>query len=242
MKKSTLYNLIKYTDQYKETGDEVNYVITTGPAVKKTKIVYLLFECSNGNTDWKNNLNFFPKYYKKPETMYSNSNMTCHRGFAGAYISAKDVIMEELFEFMKEHLDYILVIAGWSLGGAMALLAAEDYNYRTRTDKANPETGKKAILITYGAPKVAANERTATYLASCIDKRSQQFAHTQDIVTHVPPFKRYYHPIPQTWVGPKINPITVFGLFNGKKYHTRYDEWIKKYNVDEDIDVILNVA
>ena len=31
---------------------------------------------------------------------------------------------------------------------------------------------------------------------------------------------------------PKLNPIKVFGLFNPWKYHTKYDEWLPKYNVD----------
>lgn len=228
MKTSELYKLIK-SSNYKEVGSAVNYIIA--PAVdSERKIVYLLFQESCGRVDWWHNLAFIAKAYK----MYQNPRMTVHHGFADAYLSANDTIMEELLEFLKSHPGYTVVIAGWSLGGAMAILAAEDLNYRTRTDKNNPDTGIKPVLYTYGAPKVAADDVTALYISCCIADESAQFAHKQDIVTHMPPFRRFRHIIEPTWIGPNLHIGTVWGLFNPWKYHTRYDEWLPKYKVDRE--------
>ena len=225
MKTSELYKLIKHAI-FKKVGSDIDYTIAVG--LDNDKTIYLLFEESTTKIDWKHNFAYTARWYK----VYSNPKMKCHHGFADAYRSANDIIMAELLEEVKKHPDYKVVIAGWSFGGAMTLLAAEDFNYRTRSVKSDVNSGKKATIYTYGGPKVAANETTAAYIASCVTSFSKQYAHTQDIVTRVPPFWYFRHALPLTKVGPKLNLIKVFGLLNPWKYHTQYEEWLPQYNVD----------
>ena len=225
MKASELYKLIKES-KYKKVGSDIDYTIAIG--LEDDKTIYLLFEESSSWTDWRHNFAFTARWYK----MYSNPKMKCHHGFADAYRSANDIIMQELLEEVAKHPDYKVVIAGWSFGGAMTLLAAEDFNYRTRSDKNDVNSGKKATIYTFGGPKVAANEVTAAYITSCVTSFSKQFAHTQDIVTYMPPLWYFHHVLPLIKVGPKLNPIKVFGLFNPFKYHTKYDEWLSNYSAD----------
>ena len=225
MKTSELYKLIKHAI-FKKVGSDIDYTIAVG--LDNDKTIYLLFEESTTKIDWKHNFAYTARWYK----VYSNPKMKCHHGFADAYRSANDIIMAELLEEVKKHPDYKVVIAGWSFGGAMTLLAAEDFNYRTRSVKSDVNSGKKATIYTYGGPKVAANETTAAYIASCVTSFSKQYAHTQDIVTRVPPFWYFRHALPLTKVGPKLNLIKVFGLLNPWKYHTQYEEWLPQYSVD----------
>jgi hypothetical protein len=52
------------------------------------------------------------------------------------------------------------------------------------------------------------------------------------MVTYAPPFWYFRHALPLTKVGPKLNPINVFGLLNILKYHMQYEKWIPQYNAD----------
>ncbi len=225
MKTSELYKLIK-NGTFKKAGSDIDYSIAVG--LDNDKTIYLLFKGSTTIIDWKHNFAYTARWYK----VYSNPKMKCHHGFADAYRSANDIIMAELLEEVNKHPDYKVVIAGWSFGGAMTLFAAEDFNYRTRSDKSDVNSGKKATIYTYGGPKVAADETTAAYIASCVTPFSKQYAHTQDMVTYAPPFWYFRHALPLTKVGPKLNPINVFGLLNILKYHMQYEKWIPQYNAD----------
>lgn len=71
------------------------------------------------------------------------------KGWADAYKSANDLIMEKLISVLKP--DYNVEICGWSYGGAVALLAAEDFYFRTKI---------KPDVITFGAPKPLFGNKT----------------------------------------------------------------------------------
>ena len=58
MKLYDLFYIIKNKQNWNETGDKVNWVISKNTENGKTRIL-LLFEDSNGNRDWLNNLDFF---------------------------------------------------------------------------------------------------------------------------------------------------------------------------------------
>lgn len=200
MKPSTLFEMIKY-GQYTKSGDAVDWAITT--AEGRT---WLLFQDSKDKRDWINNFKFRRKLYKDQE-----NTLIVHGGYGKAYKSANDVIMAEAVKYDN------LAIAGWSFGGAMALLAAEDYHYRT---------GRKPEVVTFGAPKVAGTKSTANYLRSCGEYF--QYADANDPVPLMPPFPGFHH----------VNKIKVGGPFcilewkDADYYHTHYDE--EDYN-DKDL-------
>lgn len=169
-----LFNQIKKSE-YKKTGDEVDYCIQVNA---EGKLIKLLFEESQGKRDWQNNFNFPVKIYKNQKSI-----LLAHRGFGNAYKSANDVIMNELEGYIKQFPDFNVVIAGWSHGGALAVLASEDFYFRFK---------KQATLITYGAPKTLWGKKSQDYLRACV-KDAVQFGNNNDIVTYLPPFPGYHH-------------------------------------------------
>lgn len=200
MKPYDLFNLIKKT-KYSTVGDDVDYYIQV---CEEEKIIRLLFEETTSKRDWINNFNFPIKPYKKQQ-----NTLWVARGWAKAYKSANDVIMAEMIAEYRKHTNYKIEIAGWSYGGAMAILAAEDFYFRTN---------KKTELITFGAPKPLFCKKTQKYVLSCC-KKIKQYTHKSDIVPLCPPFFGYKH-----LNKIKLGKFNFFNLFKPTKYHTCYGE------------------
>ena len=89
--------------------------------------------------------------------------------------------MDAFIKATKEHERYSPAICGWSYGGAISLLALEDYHFRTK---------RYAHLITFGAPKPLWGRKTQEYVTRCgfIEK---QYAHINDVVPLMPPLPGY---------------------------------------------------
>lgn len=187
---------------YKTAGDSVDYRIHIN---FNEKTIRLLFQESVGKRDWLNNFNFPVKIYKNQK-----SCLKAHRGFGNAYKSANDEIMTELQDYMQKYLDFEVVIAGWSHGGALAVLAAEDFYFRFK---------KQAMLITYGAPKTLWGKKSQEYLRTCV-KDAVQFGNNNDIVTYLPPFPGYHH-VNIHRCGEKFS---LKKIFRADVYHCNYGE------------------
>lgn len=192
-----LFKLIQDVN-YVTTGDDIDYLvfIRSGRAV-------LLFQESTSKRDWANNFNFPRKLYKDQERW-----LRIHRGYGDAWRTANDTIMEEFIAAANIATDTPL-IAGWSFGGAMAQLAAEDFNYRT---------GKIADVVTFGSPKVAGDLRTAKVIKA--SGNFEQYANVNDVVTICPPFPWFHH-INKIKVG---QPGCLINLFNPEEYHYKYGD------------------
>lgn len=196
-----LFSKIKQSN-YKTAGDSVDYKIHIDFSENE---IQLLFQESNGKRDWQNNFNFPVKVYKNQV-----SCLMAHRGFGNAYKSANDEIMKELQEHIQKYPAFAVVIAGWSHGGALAVLAAEDFHFRFN---------RSATLITYGAPKVIFGKESYKYFKYCVPN-CVQFANKNDIVTYMPPFPGYCH----------VNSVQCGESFSLKKivkplvYHCNYGE------------------
>ncbi|OCL13089.1 alpha/beta-hydrolase, partial [Glonium stellatum] len=98
-----------------------------------------------------------------------------HAGFRNAWDAARVQAEFWLRRAVREHPDYLLVIAGHSFGGAVAMLAAADLR-RQR------ELGK-ALLFTFGPPRVG-NAELARYLEG--SGGNFRFTHGADPVPHLP--------------------------------------------------------
>lgn len=192
MKPADIFLMIKKAS-YTKTGDDVDWTITEADGR-----TWLLFEESTTKRDWIINFNFPRKLYK-----FQKHPLLIHGGYGKSWKSANDTIMAEA----TKHED--LIIAGWSFGGAMAVLAAEDYYYRT---------GRKATVVTFGAPKVAGCKRTADFLRSCGD--FTQYADECDAIPLLPPFPGY-HQINKTKVG---GPFCILKWKDAEYYHCNYDK------------------
>lgn len=196
MKYEKLFNLIEDTE-YETVGIDVQYQIK-----KIDGILYLLFQESTSKKDWEINFDFPVKVYKKQE-----NTILAHRGFVKAWKSCNDIIMDNFIKAITDEYKMInkIVIAGWSYGGAMAQLAAEDLHFRTHI---------KPVLITYGSPKILFGRKPKKYFTSCIDKESKQFANRSDLVTKVPPFYSTFNRI-------KLGKFNLIELFKCK-IHCKY--------------------
>ena len=201
-----LFKLIKNTDKtftYNDTGDSVNWIVIVDDSEKKVR---LLFEESNGKRDWLNNLAFPVKPYKKQQ----NTLWVAH-GWCNAYKSCNDEIQNSFVSTLNKYKDYTPVITGWSYGGAMAVLAAEDFYFRTKI---------KPVLITFGAPKPIFGKKSKEHIKNCCSIM-KQYANVNDLVCCLPPFPGYKH-INKVKVGNRK--WNLIEWFKPKKYHTIYDD------------------
>lgn len=196
MKPYELFKIVAHAD-YQTVGLSLDYTIETidGRAC-------LFFQQSSQNEDWVHNFEFVAKVYKNQE-----NHMRVHHGFAKVWKSANDQIMSEFIEAVKKSKKKPL-IAGWSFGGAMCQLAAEDFFYRTEI---------RADVVTFGAPKISADKKTAAHISSCGD--FLQFAQRNDIVTKCPPLPWFHH-VHKVDLGRKFN---IIEIFKPQIYHADYD-------------------
>lgn len=136
-------------------------------------VIYLLFEKSNGDTDWKNNFDFPAKPYK-----HMSKTWLCHRGFLRVWKSMRDQIEAEVARIMSEEKVRAIVCVGYSHGAALALFATEDMMYLY---------GGKVLVCGYGygCPRVVWG-----FLPRSVKQRLRRFTavrNVPDLVTHVPP-------------------------------------------------------
>ena len=198
MKINEYYKLIENTE-YKITGLDVDYQIVFLHEVKQ---VVLLFKGTDSNTDLKIDLDFPVKVYKR-----QSSCIKAHGGFVKAWKSANDVIINEFITAYAIDKSYTPVICGHSLGGALAVLASEDFYFRT---------GKKVNLITFGCPNVLFGNNSKKYVLSCCNEISQ-YAQCNDIVPTIP---YGYCQLNKIKCGEKFNLFKF--IFYSMRYHTGY--------------------
>jgi len=163
---------------------------------------YLVFQGSNSDIDWRNNFRFAVVVYKNQE-----SKLLAHRGFVRAWKSCNDEVMNSFIELCNKT-DKTPIITGHSFGGAMSVLASEDFYYRTK---------RKTNVITFGAPKVLWGKDSVNYVLTCAD--FTMYSQNNDIVPKCPPICGYKHPN-QTMIGDKFN---IFKLIKTADYHQLYD-------------------
>lgn len=223
MKIYELFDILKNKKYWNETGDKVNWDITT---IKENGIVkiFLMFQDSDGFEDWKNNLNYLSTVYSKVYKNQYSKNLIVHKGFINAYKSSNDIIMKALLDKIEsvknECNNFDVIITGWSHGAALSQLAAEDLNFRTRKNINDINSGIKPKIIIFGSPKILVFNRTAEYIRKCCSEIIE-VSQYNDLITVLPPFPRFKH-ISKSLkrVGTKLN---IVKIFNPLVYHTSYD-------------------
>ncbi|WFD27638.1 hypothetical protein MNAN1_002639 [Malassezia nana] len=117
-----------------------------------------------------------------------------HAGFQDAYLSVAESTIEQVYYYMRVKNDNRVTTTGHSLGAAMALLAAMDYNKRL-------DHGVHRSLV-FGLPRVG-NPEFADSVDKQIGGKFYYAVNGGDWVPHVP-FRdwNYQHPSGQVWINP----------------------------------------
>ncbi len=132
--------------------------------------LFLFFEKSNGATDWRNNLDFPAKPYRKMERLWF-----AHRGFMRVFRSLEDVLAPHVAEKDVKK----IVISGYSHGAALALLCHEYCVFN------RPDLAENIFGYGFGCPRVVWG-----FLPKEVKARFKNFTvvrNCRDLVTHLPP-------------------------------------------------------
>ena len=152
--------------EYTTVENSADYAI-----FEKEGTLYISFQCSNGATDWKNNLDFPAKVYKDMDRTWF-----CHRGFLRVWKSIEPYIKNKIITTGCQK----IVVVGYSHGAAIATLAHE-YVWYWRNDLKNNIVG-----YGFGCPRCF----FGPYIPSKLKARWKNFhpvRNIDDIVTHLPP-------------------------------------------------------
>lgn len=196
------YLYLKNSHDYKTAGLDVQYKIVMD---ETDKVIRLCFQESASKQDWIINFTFWKKPYKHQEATFY-----VHAGYVKAWKSCNDVVMQELQQAVKDNPGHTVEIIGWSYGGFMALMAAEDWNYRT---------GDKADVETFGAPKGLYFKKSRDHFRSCC-AGIKQHARRNDIVTWNVPWPWVYNVLKVEY----CEPFSIKRLFNPNVEHTTYED------------------
>ena len=150
---------VKYTH---DEHDASYYVEIDGDTL------YILFQWSNGKTDWKNNFDFPAKPYRDMPNWWF-----AHRGFLRVWKAAEAELGELICLLDVKR----IVIGGYSHGAAIALLCHEYCKYN------RPDL--EVVGYGYGCPRVVWG-----FLRKNVKERFEGFTVIRngcDIVTKVPP-------------------------------------------------------
>ena len=133
---------------------------------------WILFEKSNGLTDWLNNLQFHAVPYKEMNPVWQ-----CHGGFLKVWNSIKPHLEQPVQKALRNH--QRLVVVGYSHGAAIAVLCHEWLYYHF------PVARKTLMGFGFGCPRVLYGCATPA-----LAQRWQNFyvvRNLDDAVTHLPP-------------------------------------------------------
>ena len=174
--------------------------------------IYIVFQGSNGKSDWKDNFNFYKKSSKIIPYSNKKSKLKVNKGFIEQYKKVRETI-QNIIQYNNYEK---VIVTGHSLGGALSILCSVDlqYNYDITPycfSFANPNVGNK-------------------YFSESFLKRIsifQSFKNWNDVVCNVPLQILGYKDLGRIKVkSKKKHNILGFALFGNWQDHypNRYEE------------------
>jgi hypothetical protein len=171
----SLYNLFQMTLNvgYTHVENSGDYAI-----MHDGEILYIFLECSHGNEDWKNNLDFPVKFKLRDDDIH----FRCHRGFLRVWKSMEPYLTRLILDPSVRR----IVTVGYSHGAALAVLCHE-YVYFHRPDLRTSMEG-----YGFGCPRVIWGLRSRALTERWC--RFTVIRNLDDLVTHLPPaLFGYFH-------------------------------------------------
>lgn len=198
------YDKIDY--EYKGSTYTVNYQVRFDEA---RNCIQVIMQQTSGEMDWKANFDFPSKIYDKFTFEGKLIQLKVHRGWGNMWLVCQQQIRSEIKALLDAHPDCYVEVLGWSLGSALAQLAAEDIYFKF---------GIKPYLYTYGSVKPFYGSDTYNFVKSCCAAAYNFYDHC-DIVGYMVPFPGW-KAINHCKV--KLEPFSIIKLFKPKIYHTQY--------------------
>lgn len=202
MHPSELFKRIHRRDNYRHIGRKLSYKFFID---RKDKIIYLCFQGSNGLTDWLHNFLFIPTKMEP----YNGCGWKVHKGFARVWRSGNDTIMEELRALTERLPDFEIVFCGFSHGGPLSMLAAQNWFHLTK---------QRRRCVTFGSPKLAWGDNAQRVLNNSMILTN--WINRGDVVTTVPLKKWGFRHVLEHLVN--VARISVLSWFRVKKHHQIY--------------------
>lgn len=199
---------------YFQTGKSANYAFE-----RKDEEMYIYFEKSDGENDWRINLDFPSKPYKR----MGKTVWFAHRGFLDVWKVIEPKLTEDILNPKIKN----FTVTGYSHGAAVALLCHEYIWYN------RPELRHALKGYGFGCPRVIHGSTK-----NC-GRRWENFTvirNKEDIVTHLPPAALgYVHVGKMLEIGKKgrYTPIDAHRSENILKELKRYEADEKSYTVTE---------
>lgn len=148
---------------------------------KEGNTLYIFLESSNGEIDWKNNLDFWPvslcKSCNFPQKPYKDMENCwyAHRGFLRVWKSIEKYVTKDI---LNSHYRNIITV-GYSHGAALAVLCYEFIWFH------RPDLRERIEGYGFGCPRVFWGKKKKEILYRW--KNFTVIRNINDIVTHVPP-------------------------------------------------------
>ena len=167
-----LFDMCNRNVPYINVGEDVSYCF-----LEDKKTLYIFFEPSNGEVDWKHNFMFSARPYHDMQIPYR-----VHRGFLKCWKYVENIVIKKITE-IDDNGKFCwnkIIVVGYSHGGALSMFAMECcWYYR-------PDIRDKIYGVGFDSPRV--------YAGFTVKKELQErwkqyivFRNHTDIVTHVPP-------------------------------------------------------
>lgn len=200
------YKSVPY--EYKGKEFYANYQVRLD---SKRHCIQAIFQQTYEKSDWIVNFDFPKKIYDEFTFDGKVIQLKAHGGWVTMWLVIQDMVRDEIKAYLEKHPDYYIEVFGWSLGSAIAQLAAEDIYFKF---------GIKPYLYTYGSVKPFFGKTSWKYVSTCCEKCYNFYDHC-DIVGYMVPFLGW-RAINHLKV--KLEPhFCITKLFNPMKYHTQYD-------------------
>jgi len=220
MKPHELFKMIHTRDGYRHIGRDLSYKFHVD---HESRMIYVLFQGSNGLRDWWHNFLAAPINRGAAEP-YRGCGWKVHLGFRRVWRSGNDQVMRETLEMWERYREsrpiangpmspYHVCFAGFSHGAALAQLAAENWNFRALGGGALPD------CVCFGSPKLAHGRRAVERLGGSM--LLVNWINRADLITTVPLRSWGYAHVREHFVN--VRRVPLLSLLRVGKHHQIYD-------------------
>lgn len=144
-------------------------------------LIVLVYRSTQDVTNWVNNIKFFKHEFG------DCTNCNVHLGFWETYTDLSKEVQSCAGSLRSRHPNAKILIAGHSLGGAIAALTAVDLRKQGHAVD---------YFFTYGAPRVGTPEFSAWFSQFVNPAQHWRVTHYKDMVVHTPPASFGYLHVP----------------------------------------------